>query len=75
MGNTGFCFKALWRPDGRGAIGDLNLIGWIDDNACFEIGAWTLREWSQVTVKIPYNKMSRGRRLEHTAPPEKTESE
>jgi hypothetical protein len=56
MGNTGFCFKALWRPDGRGAIGDLNLIGLIDDNACFEIGAWTLREWSQVTVKIPYNK-------------------
>jgi hypothetical protein len=64
MGNTGFCFEALCRPDGRGAIRDLNLIGWIDDNACFEIGAWTLLEWSQVIVKILYNKMSRCRRLE-----------
>ncbi|PMD58715.1 uncharacterized protein K444DRAFT_415368 [Hyaloscypha bicolor E] len=38
-----FCFKALWRPGVRGAIGDLNLIRWIDDNACFEIGAWILQ--------------------------------
>jgi len=43
------CFETLWRPEGRGAIENLSLIQWIDDNAHFEIGHWTLREWSQIT--------------------------
>ncbi|KAN0098383.1 hypothetical protein V8E51_014046 [Hyaloscypha variabilis] len=42
------CFEMLWKPEGRGAVEDLNLIRWIDDIAWFAIGSWTLREWSQV---------------------------
>lgn len=42
------CFESLWRPDGRGAVEDVDLIRWIDDNAWFKVGLWTLREWSQV---------------------------
>ncbi|KAG4441522.1 hypothetical protein IFR05_002979 [Cadophora sp. M221] len=41
------CFSTLWMPLGRGSIHDLNLIEWIDRNAFFKIGKWTLREWSQ----------------------------
>jgi len=41
------CFSTLWMPEGRGAIPDLALIKWIDDNASFRFGEWTLREWSQ----------------------------
>jgi hypothetical protein len=48
VGNS--CFESLWRPDGRGMVEDINLIHWIDDNAWFKIGRWTLREWSQVVV-------------------------
>lgn len=43
-------FEYLWRPEGRGAVEDLDLIQWIDDNAWFPIGPWTLREWSQVKL-------------------------
>jgi hypothetical protein len=42
------CFKSLCQPIGRGTIEDVSLIQWIDDNAWFKIGKWTLREWSQV---------------------------
>jgi len=52
------CFESLWRPDGRGAVEDVNLIRWIDDNAWFKVGLWTLREWSQV-----YGMRSRSRGL------------
>ena len=38
------CFESLWRPDGRGAVEDVNLIRWIDDNAWFKVGLWTLRK-------------------------------
>lgn len=41
------CFEHLWLPEGRGAVGDLKLIQWIDDNVSFKIGQYTLREWSQ----------------------------
>ena len=46
------CFSTLWMPHGRGSIHDLDLIEWIDRNAFFKIGKWTLREWSQ-TGKLP----------------------
>ncbi|KAH7377554.1 heterokaryon incompatibility protein-domain-containing protein [Cadophora sp. MPI-SDFR-AT-0126] len=46
------CFSTLWMPNGRGSIHDLNLIEWIDRNAFFKIGQWTLREWSR-TGKLP----------------------
>jgi hypothetical protein len=42
------CFEPLWRPEGRGAMEDLNLIQWIDDNAHFVVDHWTIREWSQI---------------------------
>ncbi|KAE9373630.1 HET-domain-containing protein [Stipitochalara longipes BDJ] len=41
-------FESIWRPEGRGAVEDHDLIKWIDDNAWFTVGPWTLREWSQV---------------------------
>jgi hypothetical protein len=44
-------FEYLWRPEGRGAVEDLDLIQWIDDKAWFSIGPWTLREWSQVKLQ------------------------
>ncbi|KAH7305636.1 heterokaryon incompatibility protein-domain-containing protein [Rhexocercosporidium sp. MPI-PUGE-AT-0058] len=44
---SAICFSTLWMPLGRGSIHDLNLIEWIDHNAFFKIGKWTLREWSQ----------------------------
>lgn len=42
------CFDLLWRQESKGEIEDLKLIQWINDNAPFEIGHWTLRQWSQV---------------------------
>jgi hypothetical protein len=42
------CFSALWTPEERGAVHNLALIDWIDSNACFKIGEFTLREWSQL---------------------------
>ncbi len=42
------CFNALWTPQGRGSIYSTRVIDWIDRNAWFEIGPWTLREWSQL---------------------------
>jgi hypothetical protein len=42
------CFSALWTPEERGAVHNLALIVWIDSNACFKIGEFTLREWSQL---------------------------
>jgi hypothetical protein len=42
------CFSLLWKPLGRGAVHNLDLIQWIDNVAWFKIGHWTLREWSQV---------------------------
>ncbi|KAL5329415.1 hypothetical protein ACEPPN_002927 [Leptodophora sp. 'Broadleaf-Isolate-01'] len=46
-GTSEICFSTLWMPLGRGSIHDLNLIEWIDRNAFFKIGKWSLREWSQ----------------------------
>ncbi|KAK0123682.1 hypothetical protein ONS95_008694 [Cadophora gregata] len=54
------CFSTLWMPYGRGSIHDLNLIEWIDRNAFFKIGKWTLREWSQ-TGNVPLPPNSSGR--------------
>lgn len=42
------CFANVWQARGRGLAEDINLIRWIDDNAWFKVGQWTLREWSQV---------------------------
>lgn len=42
------CFSALWTPEERGAVRNLALIEWIDSNAWFKIGEFTLREWSQL---------------------------
>ncbi|KAH8769701.1 hypothetical protein BGZ57DRAFT_442839 [Hyaloscypha finlandica] len=42
------CFSALWTPEERGAVHNLALIEWIDSNARFKIGEFTLREWSQL---------------------------
>jgi hypothetical protein len=42
------CFTNLWTPHGRGSIYSTQLIDWIDRNAFFKIGRWTLREWSQL---------------------------
>ena len=42
------CFSTLWMPQGRGAIPNVNLIEWIDRNAWFRFGQWTLREWTQL---------------------------
>ena len=48
--STKHCFGFLWMPEGRGSIQDLRLIEWIDHNAFFKIGKWTLREWSQTNI-------------------------
>ena len=42
------CFNQLWTPQGRGSIYNTRVIDWIDNNAWFKIGRWTLREWSQL---------------------------
>ncbi|KAN0099292.1 Ras family domain containing protein [Hyaloscypha variabilis] len=42
------CFSKLWRQEGRGAVHNLALIEWIDQNAWLSYGNWTLREWSQM---------------------------
>jgi hypothetical protein len=42
------CFSKLWKPEGRGAVHNLALIEWIDQNAWLPYGNWTLREWSQM---------------------------
>ncbi|PMD23502.1 hypothetical protein NA56DRAFT_657524 [Hyaloscypha hepaticicola] len=42
------CFNQLWTPQGRGSIYNTRVIDWIDNNAWFKIGPWTLREWSQL---------------------------
>jgi hypothetical protein len=42
------CFQELWTPSGRGSIYNTRIIDWIDSNASFRIGPWTLREWSQL---------------------------
>ncbi|KAL2075158.1 hypothetical protein VTL71DRAFT_100 [Oculimacula yallundae] len=52
------CFSTLWMPHGRGSIHDLNLIEWIDRNAFFVIGKWTLREWSQTKRLARLSKTS-----------------
>lgn len=44
------CLSTLWTPEGRGAIHNLALIEWIDANAWFKVGKWTLREWSQLEL-------------------------
>lgn len=49
------CFKSLWTPKGRGSIYNTRIIDWLDKNASFQIGNWTLREWSQYQ---PENKVS-----------------
>lgn len=48
------CFSALWTPMGRGAVHNLALIAWIDQNAffrvqndLFKLKSPTLRQWSQ----------------------------
>ena len=47
-------FRWLWRPEGRGLITDLDLLEWVDRNAWFQVGSYTLREWSQMTeAKAP----------------------
>jgi hypothetical protein len=38
------CFSALWTPEGRGAVDNLAPIEWIDNNAWFQVGEFTLRE-------------------------------
>jgi hypothetical protein len=43
------CFSTLWRAKGRGAVHNLALIAWIDQNAFLEVTGHTLREWSQTT--------------------------
>ncbi|KAE9371022.1 hypothetical protein N431DRAFT_425717 [Stipitochalara longipes BDJ] len=47
------CFSTLWRPEGRGAVHNLALIEWIDQNAWLSYGNWTLREWSQMKALSP----------------------
>jgi hypothetical protein len=42
------CFSALWTPERGGAVDNLALIEWIDNNAWFQVGEFTLREWSQL---------------------------
>jgi hypothetical protein len=42
------CFTSLWTPLGRGSIYSTQLIDWIDINAWFRVGRWTLRQWSQL---------------------------
>jgi hypothetical protein len=42
------CFNQLWTPQGRGSIYSTRVIDWIDQHAWFQIGRWTLREWSQL---------------------------
>jgi hypothetical protein len=44
------CFNQLWTPQGRGSLYNTRVIDWIDNNAWFRIGPWTLREWSQLPV-------------------------
>jgi hypothetical protein len=43
-----FGLRTLWDPIGRGSIYRTEIIEWIDQNAFFKIGPWTLREWSQL---------------------------
>lgn len=45
------CFSTLWTPEGRGSVHNIALIEWIDYNAWFKVGKWTLREWSQLRAK------------------------
>lgn len=45
------CLSTLWTPEGRGAVHNLALIEWIDTNAWFKVGKWTLREWSQLRLE------------------------
>jgi hypothetical protein len=42
------CFESLWTAGGGGSIYSTQIIDWIDNNAWFQIGPWTLREWSQL---------------------------
>jgi hypothetical protein len=42
------CFSVLWTPFGRGAVHNIELIRWIDENAWLKIENWTLREWSRL---------------------------
>jgi hypothetical protein len=44
------CFNQLWTPQGRGSLYNTRVIDWIDNNAWFKIGPWTLREWSRLLV-------------------------
>lgn len=52
------CFKALWTPVGRGSIYNSEIIHWIDDNASFKIGPWSLREWSRLEVPVAGNPLA-----------------
>jgi hypothetical protein len=52
------CFSTLWTPEGRGAIHNLALIEWIDTNAWFKVGKWTLREGSQLESSAPLSSLS-----------------
>jgi hypothetical protein len=54
--NATLCFGDLWTPCGRGSIYSTQLIDWLDTNAWFKIGPWTLREWSQLSKPPPPSK-------------------
>lgn len=58
IGSARSCFSTLWTPEGRGAIHNLALIEWIDRNAWFKVGRWTLREWSQLELAVPLSSRS-----------------
>jgi hypothetical protein len=46
------CFSSLWTPQGRGSIYNTQIINWLDSNAWFKIGPWTIREWSQLQARV-----------------------
>ncbi|KAH8771316.1 heterokaryon incompatibility protein-domain-containing protein, partial [Hyaloscypha finlandica] len=50
------CFTSLWTPQGRGSIYNTQIINWLDSNAWFKIGPWTIREWSQLQARVAENQ-------------------
>jgi hypothetical protein len=52
------CFSSLWTPQGRGSIYNTQIINWLDSNAWFKIGPWTIREWSQLQARVSETQSS-----------------
>jgi hypothetical protein len=49
------CFSKLWRLGGRGAVLNLALIEWIDQNAWLSYGNWMLRKWSKMKGSFAFS--------------------